>query len=136
MKCKLDSGAFMPTRAHDTDAGLDLRTPITVTVPARGSAIIDTGVHIAIPFNTVGIIKSKSGLNVKHGLTSDGVIDEGYTGSIVAKIINHSDKDYTFNRGDKIVQFVVFPVKYPELELVDELEPTERGDNGFGSTGW
>ena len=136
MKCKLDSGAFMPTRAHDSDAGLDLRSPITVTVPARGSVTINTGVHIALPANTVGFLKSKSGLNTKHGLTSDGVIDEGYTGSIAAKIINHSDKDYTFSRGDKIVQLVVLPVRYVEIELVDELEPTERGDDGFGSTGW
>ena len=126
----------MPTRAHDSDAGLDLRSPITVTVPARGSVTINTGVHIALPANTVGFLKSKSGLNTKHGLTSDGVIDEGYTGSIAAKIINHSDKDYTFSRGDKIVQLVVLPVRYVEIELVDELEPTERGDDGFGSTGW
>lgn len=136
MKVKLDPNAYMPTRAHDTDAGLDLRTPFSVTVPARGSAVIDTGVHIALPCNTVGLLKSKSGLNVKHGLTSDGVIDEGYTGSITAKIINHSDKPYTFKKGDKVVQLLVLPCRYVELELVGELEPTERGDDGFGSSGW
>ena len=91
MKIKLDAGAFMPLRAHETDAGLDLRSPFDCVVPARGSAVIDTGVHVQLPLGTAGMLKSKSGLNVKHGITSEGVIDVGYTGSIVAKLYNHSD---------------------------------------------
>ena len=98
----LDEGAFAPEYAHSTDAGMDLRTPKTVRVPAHSSAIIDTGVHIQIPNNFVGFLKSKSGLNVKHGILSEGVIDCGYTGSIVAKLYNHSDTDYVFQKGDKI----------------------------------
>lgn len=125
----------MPERAHETDAGLDLRSPIYSAVPAWGSATIDTGVHIELPKNTVGFLKSKSGLNVKHGITSEGVIDVGYTGSIVVKLYNHTDKDYVVQRGDKISQLVILPILTPKLELVDELESTERGDGGFGSTG-
>lgn len=79
MKIKLDPWAIMPTRAHDTDAGLDLYAPHNEIVPAHGSALFDTGVHVQFPPNTAGMIKSKSGLNVNHGITSEGVIDVGYT---------------------------------------------------------
>lgn len=135
MRIKLDRGAYMPTRAHDTDAGLDLYAMITQIVPAKESAVFDTGVHVELPYGTVGMIKSKSGLNVKHGLTSEGVIDVGYTGSIVVKLYNHSGYDYTVNAGDKISQLVILPMLTPELELVDRLDDTERGAGGFGSTG-
>lgn len=135
MKIKLDKGAYMPTRAHSTDAGLDIYSRQTQIVPARESAIFDTGVHIELPQSTVGMLKSKSGLNVKHGLTSEGVIDVGYTGSIVVKLYNNSGYDYTVNAGDKISQLVILPIITPTLELVEELESTERGNNGFGSSG-
>ena len=135
MKIKLDAGAFMPLRAHETDAGLDLRSPFDCVVPARGSAVIDTGVHVQLPLGTAGMLKSKSGLNVKHGITSEGVIDVGYTGSIVAKLYNHSDKDYAISTGDKITQLVIVPVITLPLIEVDSLDDTERGDGGFGSTG-
>ena len=135
MKIKLLKDAFMPVRAFKTDAGLDLFSPIDTYVPAMGSVSISTGVCVELPRNTVGMVKSKSGLNVKHGITSEGVIDVGYTGSIMVKLYNHSDKDYRICRGDKISQLVIMPILTPDLELVDELEETERGANGFGSTG-
>ena len=135
MKIKLDHMAWTPERAHDTDAGLDLKSPINITVPARGSATIDTGVHIQLPPGTAGMLKSKSGLNVRHGITSEGVIDEGYTGSIVVKLYNHTLDDYCVSVGDKISQLVVIPVLTPEIEFVDVLNGGERGDSGFGSTG-
>lgn len=135
MKIKLDEGAKMPTRAHDTDAGLDLYARDTQIVCAKESAIFDTGVHIELPVGTVGMLKSKSGLNVKHGITSEGVIDVGYTGSIVVKLYNNSGYDYKVNKGDKISQLVILPILTPELELVDVLDETDRGSNGFGSSG-
>lgn len=135
MKIKLDDGAFIPTRAHDTDAGLDLYAMEDQIVSAKESAIFDTGVHMEIPVGYVGMVKSKSGLNVKHSLTSEGVIDAGYTGSIVVKLYNHGGYDYQVRRGDKISQIVILPIITPEVELVDELESTERGNGGFGSTG-
>lgn len=135
IKCVIDNGSYMPTKAHKEDAGFDLYTPEFVTVEAFGSAVIDTGVHIAIPEGYVGFIKSKSGLNVKLGLRAEGVIDAGYTGSIVVKMYNDSHRAYTFARGDKITQLVILPIPDIEFERVESLEKTERGSNGFGSSG-
>ena len=135
MKIMLDQGAYMPTRAHKTDAGLDLYAREAQIVPAKESAIFDTGVHVELPMCTAGFIKSKSGLNVKHGITSEGVIDVGYTGSIVVKLYNHSGYDYKVEAGDKISQLVIVPICAPHMKLVEEFEATERGDKGFGSTG-
>lgn len=135
MRVVLDDGAFMPTRAHELDAGLDLYSPIATTLWRCGSVTIDTGVHVEIPAGYVGLIKSKSGLNVKHGITSEGVIDAGYTGSVAVKLYNHGEKSVDISRGEKISQLVIIPVLLPELEEVDALEETERGDGGFGSTG-
>lgn len=135
MKIKLDKGAFIPVRAHGTDAGADLRSPIDTVVPAMGSRVIDTGVHIQLPHGYVGMLKSRSGLNVKYGITSECVIDEGYTGKIMVKLYNHSNYPYTVMRGDKITQLVIVPCEYVDFEVVDKLDDSERGDNGYGSTG-
>lgn len=135
MKIKLEPWAICPTRAHETDAGLDLYATEYTLVPAHGSAIFDTGVHVQLPPFTAGFLKSKSGLNVKHNITSDGVIDVGYTGSICVKLYNHGDEDYVVDSGDKISQLVVVDIHLPTLQIVDELDETDRGNNGFGSTG-
>ena len=135
MEIMLDNGAYMPSRGHGTDAGLDLRTPKDVTVPAYGSAIVDTGVHVALPSGCAGLLVSKSGLNVGHDITSTGLIDEGYTGGIVVKLYNHGGEDYGFKAGDRVTQLVVVPVVYESLVQVSAFNATERGDNGFGSTG-
>lgn len=134
IKVMLDKGAYVPTRAHRDDAGLDLRSPITVKVERGEAAVIDTGVHMAIPEGYVGMLKSRSGLNVKYGLQNEGVIDSGYTGSICVKLYNHGKNPIVIEKGDKISQLVILPIITPEIELVDELAKTERGDNGFGST--
>ena len=135
MKVMLDAGAFAPTRAHRTDAGLDIKSPVTTKVPAHGSTVIDTGVHVELPHGTAGMIKSRSGLNTWFGIVSEGVVDVGYTGSIKVKIYNHSDKYYLIQRGDKLAQLVIVECIFPDVEIVDSLEDTERGDNGFGSSG-
>ena len=151
MKIVLDDGAVMPTRAHVYDAGLDLYTPNDVTVPGTkvlgydplenaemvevGSATIDTGVHVKIPEGCVGFIKSKSGLMVNHGITTDGTIDCGYTGSIRVCLFNHGGSKYEVKKGDKIAQLVIVPCVLLPLEQVDKLEKTDRGAKGFGSTG-
>ena len=131
----LDEGAIMPTRAHEDDAGLDLYSQENQIVSAKEAGYFDTGVHIEIPKGFVGMLKSKSGLNVKFGIVSEGVIDAGYTGSIVVKLYNHSGYDYRVRRGDKISQLVILPIITPELEEVKDLEQTSRGSGGFGSTG-
>lgn len=135
MKVKLDPGAYLPERAHDTDAGLDLRTPVDAYIRAGGSTVIDTGVHIQLPPGTVGMLKSKSGLNTKDGIVSEGVIDEGYTGSIKVKLYNHGPDAKSFARGDKVTQLVVLPVLYVSVEQTEELDGGDRGNNGFGSSG-
>ena len=131
----IDENAYPPDRAHTDDAGMDLRSPIDTLVPARGSAVIDTGVHVEIPHGYAGFLKSKSGLNVKHDITSEGVIDAGYTGSIVCKLYNNGDTDYTIHRGDKVTQLVVLPVLLGGYTLVERIKGSERGESGFGSTG-
>lgn len=136
LKVSLDEGAFMPTRAHPEDAGLDLYSMKTDLVPAGGSCIFDTGFHIQIPPGYVGMVKSKSGLLFKHGLVSEGTIDSGYTGSVKVKLVNLSKKDYFIEKGDRISQLVILPIMYPiSLQIAEELEETERGESGFGASG-
>lgn len=136
MKIKLDKGAIMPTRAHETDAGLDLYCREDKMLWAGQSVRFDTGVHIQMPNGYFGKIESKSGLNVDHGVVSmGGVIDEGYTGSIVVKLYSCGATSHKFMKGDKIAQLVILPYLAPDLEEVDELEQSDRGSDGFGSTG-
>lgn len=135
MRVKLDEGAYMPVRAHDTDAGADILTPKGFVLSAKASAIVHTGVHVQLPSGRVGILKSKSGLNVKHDIVGEGVIDEGYDGEIVVKLYNLGRTPHSFKRGDKIIQLLVIPVDYCQFNQVDEIDSGERGSNGFGSTG-
>ena len=135
MNIILDNGAFMPEFAHKTDAGADLRSPVYAVVPARGNTVIDTGVHVEIPEGYTIFLKSKSGLNVKHNLIGEGVVDSGFSGSIRVKLYNLGDTDYQILRGDKIIQMVILPCAYCEFTQVEKFAETERGDGGFGSTG-
>ena len=135
MKIVLDEGAKMPTRAHPWDAGLDLYARDFRYIRANGSYTFDTGVHVEIPEGCVGFIKSKSGLMVNHGITTDGTIDAHYTGPIKVCLFNHGGSRYEVKAGDKIAQLVICPCVLPQLELVDSLEKTDRGNAGFGSTG-
>lgn len=136
MKVVLDKGAFEPLRGHEDDAGLDLRTPEKVTIHPGGSVTINTRVHCEIPKGYFGKLESKSGLNVKHGVVClGGIIDSGFTGSIVVKLYNFGPGDHTFYPGDKVVQMIIQPCNIPVIEYVDSLTKTERGASGFGSTG-
>ena len=135
MRIKLDAGAFPPTRGHATDAGLDIMSPVNETIGPGGSAVFRTGVHIELPPNTCGVLVSKSGLNTRLGLTTTGLIDEGYDGEIVVKMYNHGKKYVDIRRGDKITQLIVIPCLYESVEVVDEIQAGERGSDGFGSTG-
>jgi dUTP pyrophosphatase len=136
MRIQLGEGAIMPSRAHKADAGLDLMARECQAVPAHGSAIFRTGVHVEIPEGCAGLLVSKSGLNVRHDITSTGLIDAQYSGEIVVKLDNSGDTDYLVKRGDRISQLVVIPLWHdPIIEVVDELPKVGRGDNGFGSSG-
>lgn len=141
---QLDDGAIMPDRAHGTDAGADVFTPIDVTVPAAranedgtakaGFAVLRTGVHVQIPETAAGMLKSKSGLNVKHNIIGEGVIDEGYDGEIVVKLYNLGSEPVHLPAGSKVIQLCVMPVMYPTFRQVDRISGGERGSDGFGST--
>lgn len=134
LKVKLDEGAKMPTRAHDTDAGLDLYAMEDAVIPMFGSVKLDTGCHVAIPKNHVGLITSKSGL-MSEGITSRGTIDSDYRGSIKAVLFNHNNRPYRIEKGQKITQLVILPIITPKPVQVENLELTARGYGGFGSTG-
>lgn len=135
MNIMLDRGAYAPEYAHITDAGADLRSPYTFLLPAREARFIDTGVHIELEPCTFARIAPRSSLNCKHGIICDGIIDEGYTGSIGVKLYNLSNEPYYIEQGDKIAQLIILPVCHVEFNQVSSFAETERGDGGFGSTG-
>ena len=135
MKIKLDPGAVMPTRAHEFDAGLDLYAMEKTVIKPCDRATISTGVHAQIPKGFVGLLTSKSGLMAKEGITCRGTIDSGYVGSIHAVLFNHSHQYVTIEKGQKITQLVILPILNPELQVVEDLDDTERGEGGFGSSG-
>lgn len=140
MRIKIDEGCYAPTRAHATDSGLDVYSPIDITVRAKGSAIINTGIHVEIvsyddAIGSSGFIMPKSGLNIKNDILAFGVVDEGYSGAIVVKMYNLGDEDYHVRRGDKITQLIIVDVRYVDPEIVTEISSGDRGESGFGSTG-
>ena len=135
MRVKLDRGAMAPTRAHDTDAGLDLYAAERVTVPPHGYAVVRTGTHVELPEGCAGLLVSKSGLCSRYGITTTGLIDQGFTGEILVTMFNQWDREYYVRQHDKVSQLVVIPVRYEPVEIVDEISGGDRGDSGFGSTG-
>lgn len=135
MRIVLDEGAKMPTRGHRWDAGLDLYSMEDGYVRCGHHRTFNTGVHVQIPEGYYGEIRSRSGLMCNHGITTDGTIDAHYTGPIKVCLFNLGGSKYEVKKGDKIAQLVIVPCLLPELELVDSLEETDRGNGGFGSTG-
>lgn len=136
MQVYLDPGAHAPTRAHATDAGLDLYAMTDGTIPAGGAATFRTGVHVKLPPDKAGILLPKSGLMTRRDILTFGVIDEGYEGEIMVRAQNRGAEAYHVHAGDKITQMLVVPVCYEPVEIVDDFAHTsERGANGFGSTG-
>lgn len=135
MKVVLEKDAVMPYLAHATDAGYDLFSREDVTILPNCRTAIDTGVHMAIPEGYEGHIRSRSSVMVKKGCLTDGTIDSGYRGSIRVILFNLSGEQVEIKKGERIAQIVIERVYTPKLEQVDELEATERGDSGFGSTG-
>jgi len=138
---KLDEGAYRPTKAHATDAGFDLYLKENLIIKRTQSCLtVDTGVHILIPAGYVGLVQPRSSISKKAFQIHTGVIDAGYTGSIKINI-QWIDKKcnqnlfHTFERGERIAQLVIVPTPEIELQEVTELPQTDRGSNGFGSSG-
>ncbi|WP_193106435.1 dUTP diphosphatase [Brachybacterium sp. FME24] len=132
-------GASMPSRAHADDAGLDLASAEDVEIPAGGRALVDTGISLALPPGTVGLVCPRSGLAAKHGVTvlnGPGIVDAGYRGPIKVSLHNTDLAEaFTLRAGDRIAQLVVVPFLAPVLQEVDDLDTTARAASGFGSSG-
>jgi dUTP pyrophosphatase len=133
---KLDERAVLPSRSHHDDAGLDLCALEAVTLAPGERQVVGTGVALAIPSGCVGLIWDKSSIPFKYGVKSmGGVIDAQYRGEVKVILVNLSQETATFEAGQKIAQLLVQKVKLPEVEVVDALPGSVRGEGGFGSTG-
>jgi len=126
----------MPFKSHTSDAGFDLIADENVWVFGRERQTIKTGISFDMPDNMAGLIWPRSGLAVKKGIdVLAGVIDSGYRGEIMVCLYNTSDVDVEIKRGDRIAQIIFQEVPAISLMLREELETSQRGSNGFGSTG-
>lgn len=127
-------GITMP--AIDGDAGYDIYASEDKTIDAHQAASIHTGIHLEIPCGYWMEIMPKSGLATKHNIAvHNGVIDNGYRGEIIIHVYNHGDKPYSFKKNEKVAQGIIRKLHVFELEEVDELNESTRGNAGFGSTG-
>lgn len=137
---KLDPKAKMPTYGSTLAAGADLYVCLEepVTIQPGQTVLLPTGISIAVPEGYAGMVFARSGLASKQGLAPAnkvGVIDADYRGPVMVALHNHSQEPRTVNHGDRVAQLVIMPVLTPELEEVAELDETQRGAGGFGSTG-
>lgn len=136
---KINENAIIPFCAHKGDAGLDLFSIEEVVINPGERKLIHTGIKIGLPENTEAQIRPRSGLALKHGITvlnTPGTIDEGYRGEIGVILINLGDKSFNIEKNMKIAQMVIKPVLSVKIEEVKELDESERGEGGFGSTGF
>ncbi|HSQ89448.1 dUTP diphosphatase [Romboutsia sp.] len=136
---KMHEDAIIPNFAHKGDAGMDLYSIEEVIIPSTQSRLIKTGISIALPKNTEAQIRPRSGLALKHSVTvlnTPGTIDEGYRGEIGVILINHGKEEFIVTKNMKIAQMVVKPIYDINILEVIELNDTDRGEGGFGSTGY
>lgn len=133
---KLSKNAFPPTRGSKLAAGYDLYSAYDYIVPAKGKVIAKTDIQIALPNGCYGRVAPRSGLAAKHFIdVGAGVIDQDYRGNVGVVLFNHADQDFEVKKGDRIAQLICERIYIPELEECTDLDETDRGDGGFGSTG-
>lgn len=135
----LDPELPAPAYAKPGDAGADLRSRIDFELEPGERALVPTGVAIALPEGYVALVHPRSGLATKNGITivnAPGTVDSGYRGELMVTLLN-TDKTKSFHvqRGDRIAQLVIQKYEHATFTVVDELEQTERGSSGFGSSG-
>ena len=135
---KLDPKAVIPTRGSDTAAGVDLHAPKALVIHPNSNGVVSTGLAVEIPDGYFGAIFARSGMATRKGLRPAncvGVIDSDYRGEI--KVVLHNDSDIIrpVQEGDRVAQLVILPYEPIEFDEVDELNDTDRGIGGFGSTG-
>ena len=135
---KVHPDAVLPAYAHNSDAGMDLRSVADLVIAPGKRALVPTGLVMLLPPNYEAQVRPRSGLALKHGVTvlnTPGTIDSGYRGEVGVILANFGDADFTVNKGDKIAQMVIAPVTQPEIVETDTVDETDRGAGGFGSTG-
>jgi dUTP pyrophosphatase len=137
---RLDPDLPLPARQHADDAGYDLVARIDVEIaPAGGRVVVPTGIAVAIPPGYAGFVQPRSGLAMRNGITvlnSPGLVDAGYRDELRVILVNLDPVEvFTVRRGDRIAQLVIQRVEAPTLRVVDELDDSDRGLGGFGSTG-
>ncbi len=135
---KLTDSAIIPKYEHPNDAGLDLVSIEELELPSGESRLVHTGISIELPQGTEAQIRPRSGLALKYQITvlnTPGTVDEGYRGEIGVILINHGKSSFQVTKGMKIAQMVITPVIRVDVEEVDSLSLTSRGNGGFGSTG-
>lgn len=136
---KINPDAIIPAYAHPSDAGMDIRSVEDLTIPAGKRALVHTGLVMALPPRYEAQVRPRSGLALKHGITvlnTPGTIDAGYRGEVGVILANFGDEDFKVSKGDKIAQVVIAPVMQPdEIVEIEEIDETDRGAGGFGSTG-
>ena len=132
---KVTDQAILPTRAHADDAGLDLYAFEPGVIKAGEGLVARTGIAMALPPGTVGLVADRSSMAKKGVKTSGGVIDAGYRGEIHIVLRNITHQDITFDRGERIAQLLILPILTPAVVEVHSLDETSRGEKGFGSTG-
>lgn len=139
LRIRRDPSVPMPQRAHPDDAGLDLASAEELVIPAGGRALVDTGLALALPPGTVGMVCPRSGLAARHGVTvlnGPGIVDAGYRGPIKVALHNTDPAEpFALQVGDRIAQLVVVPFLAPQLVEVADLDETARAGAGFGSSG-
>ena len=133
---KLNADAIVPKYAHEGDAGLDFFCVEDVELKPGEKHLFKTGISMELPPGFVSLVWDKSGLGVVKGLkVLGGVLDAHYRGEYKIGLLNTSKETVHFKKGDKIAQVLIQPVVSAEIEEVDELSDTKRGEGGFGSTG-
>ena len=133
---RLSEFATIPVRGSALAAGYDLAAADDCVVPARGRALVSTGLSMACPEGTYGRIAPRSGLAWKNMIdTGAGVIDADYRGEVKVLLFNHEQNDFVVKRGDRVAQFILEKICTPEVVVCDDLDASVRGAGGFGSTG-
>lgn len=133
---KISDEAIAPSCHHKGDAGFDLRSVEEIVLKPGERVKVKTGVAMEIPEGYAGLVWDRSGMAANHGIkTMAGVVDSSYRGEISVVLVNLSDKDLKIEKGHKIAQMLVQKVENPEIEIVESLDDSERGEGGFGSTG-
>lgn len=135
---KVHPDAVLPSYAHPSDAGMDLRSVDDLTLAPGQRALVHTGLVMQLPPLYEAQVRPRSGLALKNGVTvlnTPGTIDSGYRGEVGVILINLGQAAFDVRKGDKIAQMVIAPVTQPNIEETDVVDETDRGSGGFGSTG-